>query len=182
MATQIQLVGKSVGSIGYGLMGLTWRPKPQPAEDSFKAMKTALEQGANFWNGGELYGPPERHSCHLLKEYFQKYPEDAEKVVLSIKGGLLPGKLKPDGSRKNVRRSVEDSLKVLDGTKSIDIFECARLDHDVPLEETIGAIAELVKEGKVGGIGLSEVKASTIEKAAKIHPVGTSASQKVKKC
>jgi pyridoxine 4-dehydrogenase len=66
----------------------------------------------------------------------------------------------------------------LEGTKSIDIFECARLDHDVSLEETIGAIAELVKEGKVGGIGLSEVKASTIEKAHKIHPVCVQELQK----
>jgi pyridoxine 4-dehydrogenase len=93
MAAQTQLAGKSIGSIGYGLMGLTWRPKPQPAEDSIKAMKTALEQGANFWNGGELYGTPERHSCHLLKEYFKKYPGDAEKIVLSIKVGSPSGRV-----------------------------------------------------------------------------------------
>ncbi|KAJ9609768.1 hypothetical protein H2200_006096 [Cladophialophora chaetospira] len=171
MSTSLDLVGKPIGSIGYGLMGLTWRPKPQPAEDSFKAMETALAQGSNFWNGGELYGPPERHSGHLLNEYFKLHPEDADKVVLSIKGGTVLGQLRPDGSAKNVRRSVEDTLKVLDGTKTIDIFECARLDHNVPLEETIGTLAELVKEGKIGGIGLSEVKASTIERAHKIHPI-----------
>lgn len=171
MPANVKLVGKPIGPIGYGLMGLTWRPKPQAAEDSYQAMHTALAQGANFWNGGELYGPPERHSCHLLNEYFKLHPEDADKIVLSIKGGLVPGQMKPDGSAKNVRRSVEDCLKILDGTKSIDIFECARLDHDTPLEETIGALAELVKEGKIGGIGLSEVKASTIERAHAIHPI-----------
>ena len=171
MAAQTTLVGKPIGATGYGLMGLTWRPQPQPFEASFKTMKTALTRGSNFWNGGELYGPIERHSCHLLKEYFALYPEDAEKVVLSIKGGTLPGQLKPDGSAKNVRRSVEDCLKILDGVKTIDIFECARLDHEVPLEETIGTLAELVKEGKIGGIGLSEAKASTIERANKIHPI-----------
>ena len=171
MAASTKLVGKPVGSIGYGLMGLTWRPNPQPASDSFKAMSTALAHGANFFNGGELYGPPERHSCHLLNEYFKEHPQDADKVVLSIKGGLVPGQMKPDGSAKNLRRSVEDCLKVLGGTKSIDIFECARLDHDTPLEETVGALAELVKEGKIGGIGLSEVKASTIERANAIHPI-----------
>ncbi|ETI22228.1 hypothetical protein G647_06301 [Cladophialophora carrionii CBS 160.54] len=171
MSANIKLVGKPIGPVGYGLMGLTWRPNPQPAEDSFKAMETALAQGANFWNGGELYGPPERHSCHLLHEYFKLHPGDADKVVLSIKGGTLPGQMKPDGSAKNVRRSVEDCLKILDGTKTIDIFECARLDHDVPLEETIGTLAELKKEGKIGAIGLSEVKASTIERAHKIHPI-----------
>ncbi|OAP60718.1 hypothetical protein AYL99_05720 [Fonsecaea erecta] len=171
MPTTVKILGKPIGPIGYGLMGLTWRPSPQPASESFKAMETALSQGANFWNGGELYGKPERHSCHLLNEYFKLHPEDADKVVLSIKGGLVPGQLKPDGSAANIRRSVEDCLKVLDGTKSIDIFECARLDHNVPLEETIGALAQLVKEGKIGGIGLSEVKASTIEKAHAIHPI-----------
>lgn len=170
-ASSISLISKPVGPIGYGLMGLTWRPVPQPATDSYSALSTALAQGANFWNGGELYGTPERHSCHLLKEYFTLRPQDADKVVLSIKGGLVPGQMKADGSAKNVRRSVEDCLSVLDGTKSIDIFECARVDVNTPLEETIGTLAELVKEGKIGGIGLSEVKASTIERAHAIHPI-----------
>ncbi|EXJ68206.1 pyridoxine 4-dehydrogenase [Cladophialophora psammophila CBS 110553] len=171
MSATVKILGKPVGPIGYGLMGLTWRPAPQPVSDSFKAMETALSQGATLWNGGELYGTPERHSCHLLNEYFKLHPGDADKIVLSIKGGLVPGQLKPDGSAKNVRRSVEDCLKILDGTKGIDIFECARLDPDVPLEETIGALAQLVKEGKIGGIGLSEVKASTIVRANAIHPI-----------
>ena len=78
------------------LSGLTWRQSPPPQEQSFKAMKAALECGANFWNGGELYGPPERNSLHLLNEYFTKYPEDASKVVISIKGGLKPGEMAPE--------------------------------------------------------------------------------------
>ncbi|KIX05016.1 uncharacterized protein Z518_05888 [Rhinocladiella mackenziei CBS 650.93] len=171
MSHSLTLVSRPIGPIGYGLMGLTWRRNPQPATDSYAAMSTALAQGANFWNGGELYGTPTRHSCHLLNEYFTLYPDDANKVVLSIKGGLAPGELRPDGSAKNVRRSVEDCLAVLDGKKSIDIFECARVDPKVPLEETITTLAQLVKEGKIGGIGLSEVKASTIEKAHAIHPI-----------
>lgn len=173
MVTTVQLVSKPIGPIGYGLMGLTWRPNPQPAEDSYKALSTALGEGANFWNGGELYGSPSRHSCHLLHEYFTRHPEDAAKVVLSIKGGLVPGALKPDGSAQNVRRSVDECLRTLAGTKSIDIFECARVDPDTPLEETIRTLAELVREGKIGGIGLSEVKASTIERAHAIHPIAS---------
>lgn len=165
------ILSKPVGPVGYGLMGLTWRPAPPPTKESFKAMSTALGQGANFWNGGELYGTPERHSCHLLNEYFTENPQDAEKVILSIKGGHIPGTLIPDGSAQNVRRSVEECLRVLDGKKSIDIFECARLDPKTPVEVTINALSELVKEGKIGGIGLSEVKASTIEKAHAIHPI-----------
>ena len=152
-------------------MGLTWRASPPSQSTAFGAMSAALGSGANFWNGGELYGTPDRHSGHLLAEYFDAHPEDAKKVVLSIKGGLVKGQLKPDGSEANVRRSVEDTLKALRGTKSIDIFECARVDHNVPIEDTISALAKLKSEGKIGGIGLSEVKASTIERAAKVAEI-----------
>lgn len=134
-------------------------------------MRTALSLGANNWNGGELYGPPTANSLHLLSAYFTKYPDDAEKVVLSIKGGLLPGKLQPDGSRANVHRSIEECLKHLDGKKSLDLFECARVDPNVPIEETISYIAEYVKAGKVGGISLSEVGAASIRKAHGVHPI-----------
>ena len=75
-------------------------------EQAFAAMSAALAAGANFWNGGEFYGSPERNSLHLLAEYFDKYPEAAEKVVLSIKGGVVPGTFQPDGS-------AEVSLRVL---------------------------------------------------------------------
>lgn len=107
--------------------GLTWRPTPPTQDQSFAAMRTALSLGANNWNGGELYGPPERNSLHLLNEYFTQYPEDAEKVVLSIKGGLVPGQMKPDGSEKGVQRSIDECLKVLDGKKFLDLFECGEL-------------------------------------------------------
>lgn len=134
-------------------------------------MRTALSLGATAWNGGELYGTPDRNSLHLLNEYFTKYPEDADKIVLSIKGGVTPGGLTPDGSKANVSRSIEECLKVLDGKKFLDLFECARLDTKVPLEETVGTIAEYVKAGKVGGVSLSEVNANTIRKAHAIHPI-----------
>lgn len=166
-----QLVGKEVGSTGYGLMGLTWRPKPQPKEASFKAMKTALEAGCNFWNGGEIYGTADFNSLHLLEEYFTKYPEDAEKVVLSIKGGVTYG-FQIDGTPEGVRRSMDNCLKILNGKKSIDIFEYARVDKNVPLETTLKTLEEeYVNTGKLGGIGLSEVSATTIEKAVKITKI-----------
>ncbi len=90
------------------LPGLTWRSNPPSQSQAFAAMRTALDTGANMWNGGELYGTVERNSLHLLNEYFTKYPEDAEKVVLSIKGGMVPGQMMVDGSENNVRRSVEE--------------------------------------------------------------------------
>lgn len=158
--------------MGYGLMGLTWRgPKNPSQEQSFQAMRKALSLGATAWNGGEIYGTPERNSLHLINEYFTKYPEDADKVVLSIKGGLEAGGLKPDGSRENIRRSIDECLKVLDGKKSLDLFECARVDPKTPIENTVGYIAEYIKAGKLGGISLSEVNANTIRKAHKVHPI-----------
>ncbi len=134
-------------------------------------MKAALNTGANFWNGGEFYGTPEYNSLHLLNRYFSTYPEDADKVVLSIKGGINPGTMSPDGSEKGVRRSVDDCLKTLDGKKTLDIFECARVDPNTPIETTIGVLAACVKEGKIKGISLSEVRAETIRRAHKVHPI-----------
>lgn len=144
---------------------MTWNPVPPPKEQCFETLNTALELGSNFWNGGEIYGTPEYNSLHLLNEYFTKYPENADKVVLSIKGGMKPGQLVPDGSEANIRRSVDECVRLLDGKKKIDIFECARQDPKTSVEQTVAILAELVKEGKIGGIGLSEVDAETIRRA-----------------
>jgi pyridoxine 4-dehydrogenase len=133
-------------------------------------MKAALEAGCSSWNGGEFYGTPEYNSLHLLNRYFSKYPEDAEKVVLSIKGGLGPD-WQPNGTPEAVRRSVDACLEGLGGKKFMDMFECARVDPKTPIETTIGVLAEYVKAGKVGAISLSEVRAETIRRAHKVHPI-----------
>ncbi len=119
---------------------------------------------------GIHYGTPQANSLQLVKYYFEKYPEDASKVVLGIKGAydIRTG---PNGSPEGIRASVEEAVRVLDGTKTIDVFECARGDPNVPIETSVKALAELVKEGKIGGIGLSEVSADTIRKAYAIHPI-----------
>ncbi|KAJ5482193.1 hypothetical protein N7475_001005 [Penicillium sp. IBT 31633x] len=165
------LVGKEVGSTGYGTMRMTWNAQLPSQEVCFETLDTALELGANFWNAGELYGTPEYNSLHLLNKYFTKYPENADKVVLSVKGGLKKGELIADGSKANIRRSVDECLRLLDGKKTLDIFECARQDPKFPVEDTIEVLAEYVKEGKIGGIGLSEVDAETIRRAHKVHPI-----------
>ena len=132
-------------------------------------MKAALDTGANFWNGGTFYGPPNANSITLLKAYFDAYPEDREKIVISIKGGLAANMV-PDGSPETVQKEVKDCLQAM-GIKSLDIFECARVDPKVPVETTVKALADLVKAGKLRGIGLSEVKAETIRRAHKVHPI-----------
>ncbi len=167
----IKLAGEKVHSTGFGLMGLTWRANPPPQEQSFAAMKAALDHGANFWNGGEIYGKPERNSLHLLNEYFTKYPGDANKVVISIKGGMKPGELAPDGSAENTKRSIEECLKVLDGKKKLDLWESARVDPNTPIEITMREAEKYVKSGKLGGISLSECSANTIRRAAAVTKI-----------
>jgi len=132
-------------------------------------MKASLAAGCNFWNAGEFYGTPEYNSLHLLEAYFTKYPEDASKVVLSIKGGLK--NMHPDGSPENIKNSIGNCLKLLKGKKSIDVFEMARVDKNTPIEVTMKALEEHVKAGDIGGIALSEVSAATIRKAASITDI-----------
>lgn len=89
---------------------------------------------------------------------------------MSIKGGLGPN-LHPDGSPDAIKKSVDDSLAILEGTKSIDIFEAARVDKKVPVEVTLGALDEYVKAGKIGGVALSEVSAATVQRAVKVTKI-----------
>ncbi|KAJ4417411.1 hypothetical protein N0V82_006178 [Gnomoniopsis sp. IMI 355080] len=165
------IAGKAVGPVGFGLMSLSmpWKGIDHPA--AAKVMKAALEQGATFWNGGMFYGTPDNNSLHLLKYYFTTYPEDAPKVTLSIKGAYNTATHTPTGSPAAIRQSVEHALAILDGSKSIDVFEMARVDPTVPIEESVGALAELVKEGKIGGVGLSEVGERSIRAAAKVTQI-----------
>lgn len=191
------VINKSVGPIGYGLMGksntfnaynlrnnnftdtssligFTWRPEPPPLDQAITALKTALNNGMTLWNGAEFYGPPEYNSMTLLKAYFTKYPEDADKVTLIIKGGVDLKTLKPDGSPENVRRSLDNIISQLGGTKKLDLFSCSRRDPSTPLEVTFGVIQkEYIDTGKLGAIALSECSADTINEAAKIAKIGT---------
>ncbi|KAL9007369.1 MAG: hypothetical protein Q9173_007341, partial [Seirophora scorigena] len=154
------------------LRDLTWRTTPIPDPQAFDTLNTALANDITLWNGAEFYGPPYANSLHLLARFFATHPSSAARVCLSLKGSSDPSKgLHIDGSRANVRRSISECLRVLDGRKKIDIFAAGRVDPNVPLEETISAIAEYVRDGKVGGIGLSEVDADTIRRVRGVHPI-----------
>jgi len=92
-------------------------------------------------------------------------------VVLSIKGAF-DHKTGANGSPEGIRASVEEAIKALPpSVKAIDVFECARVDPNVPIETSIKALAELVAEGKIGGVGLSEASANTIRRAHAVHPI-----------
>ena len=166
------ITSRQVGPVGLGLMGMTWRPQQTADEQAFAAMKAAIAGGATFWSSGEFYGYPEpTMNLQLLNRYFTKYPEDAGKVTLFVKGGSDLKTLYPKCSAADIKASVANSIRILAGTKKIDVFGPARIDHSVPIEETIGALAELVDDGTIGGIGLSEASAATIERAHKVHPL-----------
>ncbi|KIW35529.1 uncharacterized protein PV07_02219 [Cladophialophora immunda] len=160
-----------VGPIAYGMMGLTWDDPNPPKEQSLATMRAAFEAGATLWNAGTLYGTPEYNSSHLLAEYFSRYPEDADKVVVSIKGATVPPPKYIDGTPGNIRRDIDRCLSVLSGKKAIDIFELGRVDPLVPIEESLQALSALAKEGKIRGIGLTEVSAETIRRAVAVIPI-----------
>ncbi|KAF4446514.1 putative pyridoxine 4-dehydrogenase [Fusarium austroafricanum] len=163
-----EILGKQVGALAYGLMGFTWRPNKTPLNQALEAMRTAFNNGCTLWSGAEFYGPPDYNSMTLLKAYFEKYPEDAEKVTIAIKGAYNLEKFQLDGSPDGIRKSIDNVLNQLGGAKKLDIFAPSRRDHNVPFEQTLGVIQkEYVDTGKIGGIALSECNAETIEEAVK---------------
>jgi pyridoxine 4-dehydrogenase len=165
-----------VGKVAHGLMQMTWTPDPVPDEQCFEAIKAgvdALPPGARmFLNGGEFYGHNmSTTNLEMISRFFEKYPEYVDRTFLSIKGGSLPGKPRPDCSPENLTRSVNLVNEKLRGTKRLDLFQCARVDPDVPVEVSIAALAKLKGEGKLDHIGMSECSAETLRRGHKIHPI-----------
>ncbi|KAI4148778.1 MAG: hypothetical protein LQ340_004934 [Diploschistes diacapsis] len=132
-------------------MGLTWRATPPSEEQAFAAMRAAIAINC-LWNGGDMYGPPEHNSLTLARS------------------GGRPN-FGVDRSAAYMRECVERCLRQLDGACRIAMFECARRDRDTPLSETLGTLAEMVREGEIGGVALSEVGARTIREAAAITKI-----------
>jgi pyridoxine 4-dehydrogenase len=108
-------------------------------------------------------------NLELLARFFERYPGYADRTFISVKGGSVPGVLVPDGSRKNLRRSVDAIIRALRGTKKLDLFEPGRLDPNYSIEQQAGFLNEMVKEGKFDYIGLSVVGAETIRRAHKVR-------------
>lgn len=152
-------------------MGFTWRGDETPDEVAFPTLKRAIEKDILVWNTAEFYGTNDPlGNLKLIRRYFEKYPEDADKVCLMVKGGLGPN-LVPNGSKEFVQKSIDNVLHVLGGSVAVSIFQCARVDPNTPIEETVAAIKEYVDAGKIGALGLSEVGAETIEKVHALCPV-----------
>ncbi|MEJ7737247.1 MAG: aldo/keto reductase [Chitinophagaceae bacterium] len=167
--------GLLVPAIGLGCMGMTKIAgmdiygQADEAE-SIATIHRSLELGGNFLDTADLYGPLENE--RLVAKAISG---NRDKYIIATKFGyeiddneLLTWQI--NGKKEYVKKAVERSLKNL-GTDYIDLYYLHRLDPNTPIEETVGAMGELVKEGKVGYIGLSEVSSETIKKAHVIHPL-----------
>ena len=161
------ILGYDIGDIGYGLHGHTYGHPIPSEEQAFESMRAAADLGCLLWNGGEFYGKPDYNSLVLLNRFFDKYPQYADKIVLNIKGALEPNFV-PNGSPDFIRKSVSNCLVQLGNRGKIAMFECSRRDVKVPLETTLTALKELVDEGTIGSVALSEVNAATIREAARL--------------
>ena len=167
----ISFGGLDVSRIGLGTMAMSgYYLDPGSSEaESIHTIQRALELGVTHIDTAEIYGPYANEE--LVGRALQGRRDD---VVLATKFGLVshsgggPGVL--DSSPPNIRTAVEGSLKRL-GTDRIDLYYQHRVDPDTPIEETVGALAELVAEGKVRHIGLSEAGPETINRAHAVHPV-----------
>jgi aryl-alcohol dehydrogenase-like predicted oxidoreductase len=163
--------GPQVSALGLGLMGMSpgiYGPADQT--ESIATIHAALDAGINLLDTGDFYGMGSNEL--LLRDALRG--KARESVLISVKFGAQRdpdgGWIGYDTSPAALRTALAYSLVRL-GTDYVDIYRPARLDPDVPIEETIGAIADLVKRGYVRHIGLSEVGAETIRRAQAVHPI-----------
>jgi pyridoxine 4-dehydrogenase len=168
--TRLGQHGPQTARIGLGCMGMSDLYGPADRSESIATIQAALDAGVTLLDTGDFYGMG--HNEMLIREALQGRAR--EPVQISVKFGALRG---PDGAWSGydcrpaaVRNFVAYSLKRL-GTDYIDIYRPARLDPNVPIEDTVGAIADLVKAGYVKHIGLSEVGAETLRRASAVHPI-----------
>lgn len=161
--------GPEVSALGLGCMGMSDFYGPSEDARSLELLHHALDLGLNFLDTADMYGvgANERLLGRLLATR-------RDEVVLATKFGHVRAPdgsvLRIDGSPAYLRRACEASLERL-GVEHIDLYYQHRVDPNVPIEETVGALAELVRAGKVRHIGLSEASAATIRRAAAVHPI-----------
>jgi len=165
-----------VAKVAHGLMLMTSKNPVVPDEQAFTAIKAGLDLVAPgekiFLNSGEFYGiEPRTANLELIGRFFAKYPQYVERAFLSVKGGSARDSLMPDHNPENLRASVETCIRCLGPFKRIDLFECARVDPNYPVEDTMAVLKGFVKEGLFDHIGVSEVSSDTLRRAFSIHPI-----------
>jgi aryl-alcohol dehydrogenase-like predicted oxidoreductase len=162
--------GPEVSALGLGCMGMSDLYGPSDRAESIATVHAALDAGIDLLDTGDFYGMG--HNELLLREALQGRPRD--RVVLSVKFGALRdaqgGWSGVDGRPAAVKNFLAYTLRRL-GTDHVDVYRLARVDPAVPIEETVGAIADMVRAGLVRHVGLSEAGAETMRRAHAVHPI-----------
>jgi aryl-alcohol dehydrogenase-like predicted oxidoreductase len=167
---QLGSQGLSASAIGLGCMGMSDFYGERNDEASLKTLEHALHKGVSFWDTADMYGP------YTNEELVGKALRGKRsQVTLATKFGIVRDPSDPtvrgfNGSAAYTKTACEASLKRLQ-TDYIDLYYLHRVDASTPIEETAGAMAELVKEGKIRGIGFSEISSATLRRAHAVHPV-----------
>ena len=161
--------GPEVSAIGLGCMGMSAFYGGGDDAQSIAVIHRALDMGVTLFDTAEMYGP---HTNEVLLG--EALADRRDRAFVATKFGIGYNadrtQLKADGSPANVRRAIEGSLTRL-GMDHVDLYYLHRVDPDTPIEETVGAMAELVKEGKVRFLGLSEAAPETLRRAHATHPI-----------
>src|SRR5437879_3497124 len=167
--------GITVSALGLGCMGMSFAYGPTDEAESLRVLRRYLELGGNFLDTAEVYGPYKNEE--LLGRFLSEVPRDT--VIVATKFGFRIGSdgiRGVDSSPENVRRACDASLQRL-GIETIDLYYQHRVDPNVPIEGTVAAMAELVSQGKVRTLGLSEAGPETLRRAAKVHPIAALQSE-----